>query len=67
MKLKSEKSLMSFLKYCQEHPEHRFWQALRNWNQEKNPLETFVLTATCNDNTLSDNIWKSVQDTFNRN
>lgn len=23
--------LESFVKYCQEHPEQRFWQCLRNW------------------------------------
>lgn len=23
--------LESFVKYCAEHPEQRFWQALRNW------------------------------------
>lgn len=22
----------SFLAYCVEHPEERFWQALRNWS-----------------------------------
>jgi len=63
MKLKSEKSLMSFLKYCQEHPEHRFWQALRNWNQIDNPKENFILTGEIDHN----NLWKNVGDTFNRN
>lgn len=24
--------LDSFVKYCEEHPEERFWQALRNWS-----------------------------------
>lgn len=23
--------LASFVAYCQEHPEERFWQALKNW------------------------------------
>lgn len=23
--------LQSFVIYCQEHPDERFWQALRNW------------------------------------
>jgi predicted O-methyltransferase YrrM len=23
-----------FLKYCIEHPEQRFWQALRNWTHD---------------------------------
>lgn len=24
--------LASFVKYCEAHPEQRFWQALRNWS-----------------------------------
>ena len=24
--------LDSFVKYCEEHPHERFWQALRNWS-----------------------------------
>lgn len=24
----------SFVKYLEEHPEQRFWQALRNWTSE---------------------------------
>lgn len=28
---KSAKLLREFVKYCKEHPEERFWQALRNW------------------------------------
>jgi hypothetical protein len=24
--------LASFVRYCQEHPDERFWQALRNWS-----------------------------------
>lgn len=42
--------LESFTKYCREHPEYRFWQALRNWSnatfikyvdQEMNEIDTF--------------------------
>ena len=29
--MKSQETLVSFTKYCTEHPEERFWQALRNW------------------------------------
>ena len=29
--MKSKEQLKSFNKFCKEHPEHRFWQALRNW------------------------------------
>jgi hypothetical protein len=24
--------LADFVKYCQEHPDERFWQAIRNWS-----------------------------------
>lgn len=30
--IKSSKELKSFTKYCEKHPELRFWQALSNWN-----------------------------------
>ncbi len=23
--------LADFVRYCEEHPQERFWQALRNW------------------------------------
>lgn len=28
---RNSKVLASFVKYCGENPEQRFWQALRNW------------------------------------
>jgi len=31
MESKNEKTLNSFVEYCKEHPDYRFWQALRNW------------------------------------
>lgn len=31
MTKKELEKLKSFVKYCKEHPEQRFWQALRNW------------------------------------
>ncbi len=31
--MKSQKLLESFVTYCQENPEFRFWQALRNWSR----------------------------------
>ena len=37
--------IKSFTVYCFEHPEQRFWQALRNWNQIENPEHNFILTA----------------------
>lgn len=30
--MKSQKLLKSFIKYCEENPEQRFYQALRNWS-----------------------------------
>ena len=30
---KNKKLLDSFVAYCQQHPEERFWQALRNWSR----------------------------------
>lgn len=32
MKNRNSKVLKDFVKYCKEHPEERFWQALRNWS-----------------------------------
>ena len=29
---KNKETLYSFAKYCAEHPEERFWQAVRNWS-----------------------------------
>lgn len=31
--MRSQPTLDEFVKYCQEHPEERFWQALRNWSK----------------------------------
>jgi len=33
MKSKNKKILNDFIKYCKEHPEERFWQALRSWSE----------------------------------
>lgn len=32
VKNKNEQLLASFVRYCKENPELRFWQALRNWS-----------------------------------
>jgi len=29
---KNSRLLASFTAYCREHPDERFWQALRNWS-----------------------------------
>lgn len=34
MKSKNQIKLESFTKYCEQHPEERFFQALRNWVQK---------------------------------
>lgn len=39
-KMKSEPLLSDFWKYCLDHPELRFWQALRNWSGN-----SFILTS----------------------
>lgn len=39
--MKSKKQLLSFLAYCANHPDERFWQALRNWSGY-----SFILGAT---------------------
>ena len=30
--MKSRKELSSFIDYCLDNPEQRFWQCLRNWS-----------------------------------
>lgn len=40
MKSCNRELLASFWDYCCDHPEERFWQALRNWSGH-----TYVLTA----------------------
>lgn len=30
--MRSQPTLDEFVKYCEEHPELRFWQALRGWS-----------------------------------
>ncbi len=31
-KTRNSGMLKDFIKYCEEHPQERFWQALRNWS-----------------------------------
>ena len=37
---KNSRLLASFTEYCREHPELRFWQALRDWSKF-----TFIYSA----------------------
>ena len=56
-KCKSNKLLTSFSKYCAEHPQERFWQALRNWSGR-----AFILKA--NDYDFKTHTYKQISDTF---
>ena len=56
----------SFVGYCIEHPEQRFFQALRNWVQEN-------IDADCNSILIAPQFWalleaelsiKNLRDTF---
>lgn len=54
---KNQDKLSSFVEYCLEHPELRFWQALRNWSKK-----AFILKA--NDYNLETGEYKQISDTF---
>jgi len=30
--VRSQDTLLDFIRYCEDHPGERFWQALRNWS-----------------------------------
>jgi hypothetical protein len=30
--VRSRDALLDFARYCEDHPQERFWQALRNWS-----------------------------------
>lgn len=62
---KNELTLKIFTAYCTAHPEERFWQALRNFNQLANPKQNFILTAETN--VQGENYWKNEKDTFYEN
>lgn len=46
---KNREVLMDFAKYCAEHPNERFWQALRNWSGYPTILVETILHANCRD------------------
>lgn len=50
--MKSEAVLHDFVVYCHEHPQERFWQALRNWSKF-----SFIFGAMTHEN-------ESLVDTF---
>lgn len=63
--VKSEKLLDSFCEYCVDHPDERFWQALRNWSEAEFILAVGVVEHSCYKAT--DEIKIVNHDTFYRN
>lgn len=47
MATRNSELLASFTKYCEEHPDERFWQALRNWSGEAFILAGEYQYRTC--------------------
>lgn len=63
--MKSKKQLESFTAYCNQYPEQRFFQALRNWYaQTIDKKVNFILTAEVNNNPRQDELWTNEKDTF---
>lgn len=60
---RNSKALIDFITYCSNHPDQRFWQALRNWSKY-----SFILGTNCPPYELSaanefgDNV--NIDDTF---
>jgi len=58
---KNKKLLDSFIKYCEENPSQRFWQALCNWSQN-----SFILTSKDSIFEMEQNDdYSSLEDTYN--
>jgi len=57
MESKNFTLITQFYSYCAQHPELRFWQALRNWSGYN-----FILGA--NDHDLETGEFKEIEDTF---
>ncbi len=55
--VRSKKTKTAFITYLAEHPDERFWQAVRNFSGEQ-----YILTATKN----SDESWDMLRDTFHK-
>jgi hypothetical protein len=55
MATKNSEMLRDFIDYCVDHPEERFWQALRNWSG-------WHLVMVSNDSDATDN--HAIEDTF---
>ena len=62
-KTKNSKFLKEFIKYCEQNPKQRFWQALRNWWWTTYDKEAgFILTSTRINFETSEH--EGIQDTF---
>lgn len=68
---RNSEKLLSFARYCIEHPDERFWQALRNWSTFSfifgwNPRKPITLQE--DGNHLVDGLYKvgdlGLEDTF---
>lgn len=59
---KNKKLLDSFVHYCENAPEQRFWQCLRNWWRTEHPKIGFILTAENLD--FNNNQFENIKDTF---
>lgn len=56
MKIRDEKTRQLFIKYLEEHPDERFFQAIRNFTLEKlNTYSSFICSTS----------GSSFEDTFN--
>jgi hypothetical protein len=68
---KNGEKLLQFIEYCLNHPEQRFWQALRNWSghffifawRPKTPIMLNDDGSNCADG-LGDLKDKGLEDTF---
>ena len=60
---KNKQRLNRFVKFCEEHPELRFWQALLEWTKQEYKIDIdFILTAKIGEENISR--YKDLLDTF---
>lgn len=50
--IRSGKTLLSFVSYCAQHPDERFWQAIRNWSGYDFVVTTDTPPYEINENSL---------------
>jgi len=58
-KTRNSEALLSFVTYCVQHPDQRFWQALRNWSKW-----SFILGSSVPPYQIDDTNIALVDDTF---